>query len=423
MALNTKAGVFSLNTATGAQSVTGVGFTPKIVFFLPMPDTADITIDVANYHQIMGVAVSAAQQGYVEGSSVNGQTTTDSQRDFSVTKIFTVYDTPGSSTVDYQATFVSMDSDGFTINIDNAPPAAYRVGYLALGGADLTNVAVGTFTPTNTLGDKTITGVGFTPDTLMLLTTNQSLGVNNDMSVTVGFTDGITQASTSTWDDDTLATSDTRSEDAVVIHDSEATALNPQEHRRLSFVSFDVDGFTLNQDIAPTTSRPFLYVAMKGAQVAVGNFQLANSVTTTTVTGAGFQPKAGIFMSICHTVLGAGNINDAQYSYGFATRSDEQFVAAGWSDDNAAVSINSHLSHDDFMYRKINAFGSVNEAATFSSWGVDGFSVSVDPALATGSFVHYLLFGEQAAGGGSGSGGGSSDNGAAGTLSGFGDEF
>src|SRR5207244_5441114 len=74
----------------------------------------------------------------------------------------------GPSTITLALDFVSNNADGFTVNVVTADATSRRVFYLALGG--LTNAVVGNYqTPATTTGNQTITGLGFQPDLLMVL--------------------------------------------------------------------------------------------------------------------------------------------------------------------------------------------------------------------------------------------------------------
>jgi hypothetical protein len=135
MAVNAASGALALNVATGNQSVSGLGFTPKLVIFQSTPDTANIVTSVANSHWSMG-AFDGVTKSVHAANARNGTFTSDTARYTDITNGIYVADPPGTMTPDYIAAPVSLDADGFTINISNAPPINYRFGYFALGGSD-----------------------------------------------------------------------------------------------------------------------------------------------------------------------------------------------------------------------------------------------------------------------------------------------
>ena len=83
-----------------------------------------------------------------------------------------------------------MTSDGFTVNWITAG-SPWIVHYMALGGPDLTNAAVGTFTPTSGTGSQSVAGLAFQPDFLMFLSVDSntvgSKSTDNMGKVSTGF--------------------------------------------------------------------------------------------------------------------------------------------------------------------------------------------------------------------------------------------
>jgi hypothetical protein len=69
---------------------------------------------------------------------------------------------------------ITMTSDGFTLSFSQLLDSTLDYGYLAFGGAGVT-VAMGTMTSPGSTGEVTYSGLGLTPDLLMLT----SYGTNN----------------------------------------------------------------------------------------------------------------------------------------------------------------------------------------------------------------------------------------------------
>lgn len=115
-----KVGNFTLNSATGHQAITGVGFTPKLVRFTWLPSNLG-TIDSTGY----GVMDAAGNQ--FATSSNNNSTNANNQVSATDHCIIICSNSGGTAA---SATFVSMDSDGFTINVDVA--GTNTIGYEAV---------------------------------------------------------------------------------------------------------------------------------------------------------------------------------------------------------------------------------------------------------------------------------------------------
>jgi len=153
MALSTKAGSFALNTSTGNQSVTGVGFQPEAIIFVGNNLTADG--NAANATLILGFATSSTNRTTQSTRGFDGSNPTDASRSTVATKVVSLANS--SDTIILDADFVSFDADGFTINITTSDGVAYIMNYIALGGTDLTNSTILQFTTKTSTGSQAYT--------------------------------------------------------------------------------------------------------------------------------------------------------------------------------------------------------------------------------------------------------------------------
>ena len=110
--------------STGNKAITGVGFTPKLVRF-HVQFTASSSIAA-----VATGAMTAAAQHY-EAASTTTAGTTEFARN-SGTSNCIGYVSAGSSTLVLACTYVSMDSDGFTINVGTAS-SSFAVEYECYG--------------------------------------------------------------------------------------------------------------------------------------------------------------------------------------------------------------------------------------------------------------------------------------------------
>lgn len=391
-AFSVKVGAFTLNTSTGSQQVTGLGFTPKLVIFLSMPDTADVAIDAADFHEMIGAA-SASSQWVMYANSLNAAATSDTVNNFQTGKCIISF-TPagGSGAEDYAADLVTMNTDGFTLNVSNAPSSGYKVGYMALGGSDITAVKVGSFSWANSGGAHAVTGVGFQPTALLVCggDSPDQVSLKANARFNLGLAVSPNQAMMYSHDDDALATinSGKNSLTTRLANQHMDAGSNAQ-----TWTSMDADGWTYTTNTAPTTGRPAGYIAIKCLRAYLGNTNLPTSAGSHSVTGVGFQPKAGFFFSIAAPTTASAD--DDQFSFGFAESSTAQFVAGGFSDDGVADSVASHFSSSQNLFRATTAYpGAVEEEATFSAWGSDGFNLTVGTAVASNpAQLHYLVMG------------------------------
>lgn len=126
---NVKTGQMILNTSTGNQSVTGVGFQPKLVMFFA--DYSAQSGGNALACHSSGSATSSTARAHTASVSTTNANTQANVND--TTHVFTIWSNPvATTTVTEQADFVSMDADGFTINITTATNAR-KVTWVAIG--------------------------------------------------------------------------------------------------------------------------------------------------------------------------------------------------------------------------------------------------------------------------------------------------
>lgn len=400
MPLSTLTGSFQLNTSTGNQSVTGLGFTPKLVIFFHTPDTVD-TGQTANYEMMFGAAVSSSSRAVMNLQEANGKDTTEVYASQDATKCLKRNTTAG---VAFQADLVSLDSDGFTINISTAPADVFRVGYMALGGDSLTNVKIGTFNHSTSGGDKAVTGVGFQPDALMIFGLNISAP---SYSSTLGITDGTNSGCVGLYHQNGAATSDT----ARVVSATQVLHLmrSSASDWYATLKSMDADGFTLNYGFWRVNTVAAFYIALKGPGIKVGALAMPTSASDFSATGAGFKPQAGFFLSAGATTydtITAGAIS----SFGMATADDEMYEIGGTDEDNQGVSDSDHHTSNDKVIQIGDYATNIVEDAAFKSWDADGFTLTSSVAVgANTSKIVYLIieqtFDPGGGNGGSGSGG------------------
>lgn len=129
-----KVGTAALAASTGAQAFTGVGFQPDALLFLMTHATALGMVDNSGFGfgLVQGaVNASMAFTSLSDGVTVNGSNTATerSSYDANELKLFT---NDGANSLDAVAVIDSLDADGFTLDVTDAPAGAYRWPYLAI---------------------------------------------------------------------------------------------------------------------------------------------------------------------------------------------------------------------------------------------------------------------------------------------------
>ncbi|MEM3129373.1 MAG: Ig domain-containing protein, partial [Nitrososphaerales archaeon] len=257
-----KVGNFVANTVEGNQSVTGVGFEPDFLMFMHARAT-NLSGTSPHAYISYGFAKSPTQQGAIAVVSEDNRSTMDTWRwqrsDRAILGLF-----PATGQQDAEASLVSMDPDGFTINWINALTNADRVYYLALKGGSYN---VGSITQPTSLGTQDVAGVGFKPKAVILTSYGLAVGntVNTNNRLSFGAANDSNQGNAWVGDRDTGGTSITaRSTDTTRI----IRMGNPAGTGSLSLVqaeaamqSFEPDGFKLAWSKVDSVARQLIYIA------------------------------------------------------------------------------------------------------------------------------------------------------------------
>jgi hypothetical protein len=388
-------GTFAANTGTGDQSVTGVGFQPLAVIFWHTRQSAEGY--AANAYGGFGASVSSSQRkavGYFEDDNLPTSNTGRSQHDKAI-----VGASAATPTMDYEADFVSMDADGFTINWSNAPGIAVIVHFLALGGSSLTNAAVGEFTANTGTGNQAVAGAGFQPDFLMLFTADNETALNSNRSqasFSLGFGTSSSARVSMGW-----ASNDASSAQVSIVYSSAAAILNPMStagslDSEADLVTLDADGFTINWTNAPAVAAKCFYLALKGGSYKVGSETQKTSGGTKATTGVGFQPTSILMMGQGRTVGTFSTTTDSVITIG-AGDGTRQGVA-WWGGDDASDNTDTNMRTitTGAMMSATHPSTTVTEA-DIASLDADGFTLDWTTADANARLIYYAAFGPAAA--------------------------
>ncbi len=292
--------------------------------------------------------------------------------------------------------FTSQDSDGFTLTVGTQFVASVTIGYLALGGSDITNVGlISTTHPTST-GSWSNTGFGFQPNFMLSFggrTTSLDTNTGN-APFNIGFTDGTNAAQFSAWVSDAVAASITgdyvRSAAAQLEMMSSINNSTTIENRS-TFTSFDTNGFTMNAIEAARACNLFV-LGIKGATWFVGDYLAGSSTGNFSETGVGFKPAAVFNLFAQHT---------AQSTVDTPTTGNHTSIGA--FDASAQVVTSTTASHGDASntgyantqatnkcYRTIDSAGAVVAEGAFVSLDNDGFTLNATTATAGDRFGIYF---------------------------------
>lgn len=288
------AGIIALNTSTGAQTVSGLSFPPKVIILRWNELTAPGASAGAPDGYEMGIgAATATSQFAIYGRQTDGSLNADGRH--TSDKCLTRIDSNG---VVREAATCALASDGFTLTITTAT-SAIIVQWMALGGSDLTNVAIKQFDSPTATGTAGVTGVGFQPTAAMFFTAGStaaipssfaysriSVGIAASASSQAGMGNCVLSASNA----DTGAQSTSK---ALYVPDTSAMYLVG------AVDSFDADGFTIDWTTVQASPVHMWAILFEGLRAEVGALNQPTSTGTQSYVSFTHTPEVMIFGSYC----------------------------------------------------------------------------------------------------------------------------
>lgn len=404
MALDVAVGSFNIGTAAAGNttSVTGLPFQPKVViFFWNTLQSATDAVGAGDFDRGFGWMVSATERHCVTSQSEDASAKADCDR--------VLYDNAciASITVNGitngKADFDAFLSDGFRVIIDDAFALDHRVGYLAIGGADLTNVKAGLFDSITTATTQDVTDPGFEPGAVFLISRGGASGTQNVIATsaltTIGCAAGATPLNA------VLSASSTQAADPMdtnaYCRSGECFALagaGVAVTGRASVTAWLSNGFTLSFSEATGLATPIAYLALKGPQFVLGNLLTQTDTTTAIEESFGFTPKGVLLMSACRAEdsADAATAHD-RWTCGAFTGTGARVALGGNDEDNVATSNCNLIIEHDACYANVSLAGAIEGLMDVQSIDTDdGFTLIMDDADPAQHFAWYLAMGDAA---------------------------
>lgn len=404
MTFSCKVGSFVTGTgaATTTVAVTGVGFQPSFVLFWwnGRTDTTD-AVGGADHRRGFGF-MSATERAYATSQSQDGASTMVCDGGQGIDACVAVLSSAGA--IDGALDFSAFGADGFTLVVDNAMPDSMRVHYMAIGGTDITNIDIGTFTEPGSVGTQDVTGPGFQPDCVIVIAaTNNGADpptVGSDSALSFGVTAG-SSPTNYVWaggSNDAAAAAQAlsycRTGECLARLSGGITTVNG----RAGITSWLSTGFQLTWSESSSAGARFIYAALKGGKYAVGDLLTQTDTTTDIVeSGLGFSPVGALFVSHCKTQSTSDTAqDDDEWSMGAFSDASTERAMGSFDDDAADPSVVATAVEHDNVYVKI-ASDAVESSMQCITVGSDGFTCEMTDAAAAQAFVWYLAVGTAAA--------------------------
>lgn len=269
-------------TSTGNQAITGVGFQPDIVFVFPFQSTqAPPTTSAQAQAKIGFGAFNSSQQGC-------SLMTTDVGSDTSYTyqRAEALASCTSSGTASNDATFVSMNSGGFTLDFTTATYARSSY-FIALKGVQS---QIGTITQPSSTGNQSVTGLSFEPSLVLLWSANKASSTSITTPAYFSIGAGTSSAQFAAWIGESSG-STTVSTSADIDHSNiikmySPNGASPTLNAAANLSSLGTSSFTLDWTTTNSTGAEVYYVALgqlltTQTQTGKGRIQITDTKTQT----------------------------------------------------------------------------------------------------------------------------------------------
>ncbi len=259
--ISAKVVTWQMPARTGSRPVTGVGFQPDVVLHAHLGyDYGTMSTAMSGAGFGLGAMNGSGSQWAFQVFTGDADNNSDTQRGQQTDAA--LYSIDGSLQVKKEASFASMDSDGFTVNFSSASPGAGWVASLALSNV---NALPGSFLKTTAAAPagQPVTGLSVNPQAV-LLASFQDITQGNPVVHTrlgLGASDGTTEGGWAIADAEKVGTTsvwaiDKTSKVFMKVNNDTQTV-----DAEADVSGFDTGKFTLNWTTNDTVETQILYLA------------------------------------------------------------------------------------------------------------------------------------------------------------------
>lgn len=413
MALKVEKGVVTSPGSTGNQTInlTDTGFGQvKALLMWAVYATADSDTD--------GNGIASMGMGTYRGSTpqriswtmfeVDAAGTSSSAIGRNTGKIMRAFSAV-TPTVDYEVDLVSLDTASFVLNWTDLPgTASIKLHYFVLGGSDVTDALVSSFTMTTAAGTQDITvDTGFgKPDLILAFPMGGGTTANNDGSGSgqIGFAVGkndVDEGHSHYFNRNGSANMEMTSDQTDVFVATAATNTTMQYVAELSArSSWPTDGFQINKTTPALADALVFYMALRGTfrtVIGAGVAPIAGSPPVVQDLTVGTPPRGGIFFH--NSVPANASPERTHADLGTFGIGATDGTAEGWAgignDDGNTASI-SHRHHSETKTVKMYTPSASGTLASEADGSLSGLNVrlSWNDIDSVAREYRYILFGD-----------------------------
>jgi hypothetical protein len=388
--------------------ISGLGFSPKAIRFYWMghQSATDSFTQTVSERRGIGFCRDASTRRAVGTFSADNSGAADCGTVAADNSVCITVD--GAGTVDGRLDISSIDVDGFTLIVDDVTPANLTIFYEAWGLDDIQQVTIGDIAEPAATGTQNYTANGFNErgDNQVVMfagvqsTAALNTGQANDSGLCVGASTGTATAQNIVVvgnSDDGSDPMDTDSYARATECLAMITVAGGNPNARAVLSAFGTDTFTLNWTARATTSRRYIYMAIKGGGWQAGSYTIRqDSGRTAAVSDLPFNLKGASFMGSMKTQSAAGTAT-AQDRIGLGSASgllDRKSMGVLDEDATAQADIDLAISYDS-IFSYPSTTGTEQARHDLSVWGYNNFTtiVEIDAGGPENEWHGYLAFG------------------------------
>lgn len=374
---------------TQVVTITGLGAAPKMGIVWGY-HTSGVGVSATAVHTF-GFFADDLTQAAVYAIDANAQSSSSvTSRSHSGSHL--IYTTNvGESTILQAAAVTAVGTSGsdgtITLNWTTKDATSRRFGYIVWTGTDIEDATVLQFQTKSSSGSDPITGMGFQPDGMFLMSAGSLTAPPMKEAfaqLSLGFTDFAGSYNVTVIGDDNQSTSQSKSQADMSFLN---VGWNGTTFADLATItSADSDGFTLNYSAADANQRYCWVLGFKGPRIACGAFNTSTSVTSATpVTGLADTPAGAVFLTGMRPTA-SGVQADARIAWGGSDGTNEGI--AGYLSEDAQTTTDTDRFQS--VTQGIQIYDHTQTLKTSGDVSFGSGSISVNYDVADGSNAYEV---------------------------------
>lgn len=274
---------------------------------------------------------------------------------------------------------LSFITDGVRFTCADAPPSAYRMNVVLVGGSGVSNVSVGVATGHATQNSTTAVNVGYTPDIVLAVAHVSATGTSGDnirASIGIATNEGGSIVQRSVGLSDTSGAASMNTSSIFTTNRLVTNGVNGATFATLELTSWDAGGFTVTTRDA-ATGPAFIYMAIKlnGISAKLVTDAAPAGTGSESITGIGWRPQFGLMLQGEFTAIDTLYGSDNGEVFGLSAFTSTASVSTGVHLEDGDGTSNTSSMTDTKVCRTRKDAADYS-TCTFTQWTSDGVDLS-----------------------------------------------